>query len=400
MTLAQHFALDPTVTFLNHGSFGATPRAVLAAQQRLRDRMEAQPVQFLARDLETLLDEARASLGAFVDAPAEDLVFVPNATFAVNAVLRSLTLSPGDEIVVTDHGYAACTNAARFVAERAGARVVTAEVPFPLRSSGQVLDAITRALSSRTRLVLVDHVTSPTALVFPVEDIVHVCQRSGVDVLVDGAHAPGMVPLSLRSLGAAYYTGNLHKWVCAPKGAAFLHVHPSRQHRVRPLVISHGASSRRTDRSRLSIEFNWMGTDDPTAVLSVPEAIRFMGSLLPGGWDALREANRALALEARALLSEALGVPPPAPETMVGSMATLALPADRFPPTAPCDPTFEDGLQQGLWDDHRIEVPVMRWGDPARLLLRVSAQVYNDLSQYQRLTEGLRAAGTVRGAAR
>jgi len=400
MTLAQHFALDPTVTFLNHGSFGATPRAVLAAQQRLRDRMEAQPVQFLARDLETLLDEARASLGAFVDAPAEDLVFVPNATFAVNAVLQSLTLSPGDEIVVTDHGYAACTNAARYVAERAGARVVTAEVPFPLRSSGQVLDAITRALSSRTRLVLVDHVTSPTALVFPVEDIVHVCQRSGVDVLVDGAHAPGMVPLSLRSLGAAYYTGNLHKWVCAPKGAAFLHVHPSRQHRVRPLVISHGASSRRTDRSRLSIEFNWMGTDDPTAVLSVPEAIRFMGSLLPGGWDALREANRALALEARALLSEALGVPPPAPASMIGSMATLALPPDRFPPTAPCDPTFEDGLQQGLWDDHRIEVPVMRWGDPARLLLRVSAQVYNDLSQYQRLAEGLRAAGTVRGAAR
>jgi len=400
MTLAQHFALDPTVTFLNHGSFGATPRAVLAAQQRLRDRMEAQPVQFLARDLETLLDEARASLGAFVDAPAEDLVFVPNATFAVNAVLQSLTLSPGDEIVVTDHGYAACTNAARYVAERSGARVVTAEVPFPLRSSGQVLDAITRALSSRTRLVLVDHVTSPTALVFPVEDIVHVCQRSGVDVLVDGAHAPGMVPLSLRSLGAAYYTGNLHKWVCAPKGAAFLHVHPSRQHRVRPLVISHGASSRRTDRSRLSIEFNWMGTDDPTAVLSVPEAIRFMGSLLPGGWDALREANRALALEARALLSEALGVPLPAPASMIGSMATLALPPDRFPPTAPCDPTFEDGLQQGLWDDHRIEVPVMRWGDPARLLLRVSAQVYNDLSQYQRLAEGLRAAGTVRGAAR
>ncbi|MBK6531946.1 MAG: aminotransferase class V-fold PLP-dependent enzyme [Deltaproteobacteria bacterium] len=400
MTLSQHFALDPTVTFLNHGSFGAAPRAVLAAQQRLRDRMEAQPVQFLVRDLETLLDEARASLGAFVDAPSEDLVFVPNATFAVNAVLQSLTLSPGDEIVVTDHGYAACTNAARFVAERAGARVVTAEVPFPLRSSGQVLDAITRTLSSRTRLVLVDHVTSPTALVFPVEDIVHVCQRSGVDVLVDGAHAPGMVPLSLRSLGAAYYTGNLHKWVCAPKGAAFLHVHPSRQHRVRPLVISHGASSRRTDRSRLSIEFNWMGTDDPTAVLSVPEAIRFMASLLPGGWDALREANRALALEARALLSDALGVPPPAPASMIGSMATLTLPADRFPLTPRCDPTFEDGLQQGLWDLHRIEVPVMRWGDPASLLLRVSAQVYNDLSQYQRLAEALRSAGTVRGAAR
>jgi isopenicillin-N epimerase len=400
MTLAQHFPIDPDVTFLNHGSFGSTPRPVLAEQQRLRDRMEAQPVQFLARDLEGLLDEARAALGAFVDAPAGDLVFVPNATHAVNVVLQSLTFSPGDEIVVTDHGYAACTNAARYAAERSGARVVTAEVPFPLRSPGEVLDAITRVLSSRTRLVLVDHVTSPTALVFPVEDIVHVCQRSGVDVLVDGAHAPGMLPLSLRSLGAAFYTGNLHKWVCTPKGAAFLHVHPSQQHRVRPLVISHGAGSRRTDRSRLSIEFNWMGTDDPTAVLSLPDAIGFMGSLLPGGWDALRDANRALALEARALLADALGVAPPAPESMIGSMATLALPADRFPPTSARDPTFEDALQQRLWEAHRIEVPVMHWGAPARALLRVSAQVYNDLGQYQRLARALSSDGIVRGGVR
>ncbi|MDO9021190.1 MAG: aminotransferase class V-fold PLP-dependent enzyme [Deltaproteobacteria bacterium] len=389
MHLDHHFALDPSVTFLNHGSFGAAPRAVLAAQQRLRDRMEAQPVQFLVRDLEGLLDEARAAVGAFVDAPADDLVFVPNATHAVNAVLRSLTLSPGDELVVTDHGYAACTNAARFAAERAGARVVTAEVPFPLRSPGAVLDAITRVLSPRTRLVLVDHVTSPTALVFPVEDVVHVCQRAGVDVLVDGAHAPGMIPLSLRALGAAFYTGNLHKWVCAPKGAAFLHVHPSQQHRVRPLVISHGASSRRTDRARLAVEFDWMGTLDPTAVLCAPAAIDFMGSLLPGAWDALRAANRALALEARDLLCDALGVSPPAPDAMIGSMATVPLPADRFPPARGCDPAFEDRLQQRLWEQHRIEVPVMPWGSPPRALLRVSAQAYNHAGQYRALARAL-----------
>jgi isopenicillin-N epimerase len=391
MHLAQHFSLDPDVTFLNHGSFGAAPRAVLAAQQRLRDRMEAQPVRFFARDLEGLLDEARAAVAAFVDAPASDLVFVPNATFAVNAVLQSLTLSPGDELVVTDHGYAACTNAARFVAERSGARVVTARVPFPLRSPGAVLDAITRVLSPRTRLVLVDHVTSPTALVFPVEDVVHVCQRAGVDVLVDGAHAPGMLPLSVRGVGAAFYTGNLHKWVCAPKGAAFLHVHPSQQHRVRPLVISHGASSARTDRSRLSIEFNWMGTNDPTAALCAPDAIAFMGSLLPGGWDALREANRALALQARALLADALGVEAPAPDSMIGAMATLPLPLDRFPPARGCEPAFEDRLGQRLWEEHRIEVPVMPWGDPARALLRVSAQAYNHVEQYQQLARALTA---------
>ena len=341
MTLSQHFALDPTVTFLNHGSFGATPRAVLAAQQRLRDRMEAQPVQFLARDLETLLDEARTSLGAFIDAPSEDLVFVPNATFAVNAVLQSLTLSPGDEIVVTDHGYAACTNAARFVAERAGARVVTAEVPFPLRTSGQVLDAITRTLSSRTRLVLVDHVTSPTALVFPVEDIVHVCQRSGVDVLVDGAHAPGMIPLDLDALGAAFYTGNLHKWVCAPKGAAFLHVRRDMQARTRPLAISHGANSTRTDRSRFRLEFDWTGTHDPTAFLAVPTAIELLGALLPGGWDALRSRNRQLAIYGRDRLCEALDVDAPAPLSMLGSMASVPLPESFFLPPSPHEPEMD-----------------------------------------------------------
>lgn len=387
---AHDFPLDPSITFLNHGSFGSAPRAVLAAQDALRARMEAQPVQFMVRDLETLLDEARRALAGFVDSAPDDLVFVPNATHAVNAVLQSLTLSPGDEVVVTDHGYAACTNAARYAAERSGARVVTAAVPFPLRSPGAVLDAITRVMSSRTRLVLVDHVTSPTALVFPIEDIVHVCQRAGVDVLVDGAHAPGMVPLSLRSLGAAFYTGNLHKWVCAPKGAAFLHVHPSQQHRVRPLVISHGASSTRTDRSRLSIEFNWMGTTDPTATLCVPEALRFMGALLPGGWDALRDANRALALGARALLAEALGVPEPAPASMIGSMASLPLPAGRFRPSCSREPGYEDGLQERLWEGHRIEVPVMGWGDPRALLLRVSAQsAYNRIGDYQRLASAL-----------
>ncbi len=395
MPIAQHFVLDPAVTFLNHGSFGATPRPVLAAQQRLRDRMEAQPVQFLVRDLEALLDDARAAVGAFIDAPADDLVFVPNATHAVNAVLHSLTLSPGDEIVVTDHGYAACTNAARFVAERAGARVITATVPFPLTSPGEVVDAITRTLSSRTRLVLVDHVTSPTALVFPIEDIVRVCERAGISVLVDGAHAPGMLPLSVRSLGAAFYTGNLHKWVCAPKGAAFLHVHPAQQHRVRPLVISHGATTTRTDRSRLAIEFDWMGTQDPTAVLAVPEALRFVGSLLPGGWDALRARNRALALEARALLADALGVAVPAPESMIGAMATLVLPPERFPPARGGDPAFEDRLQQHLWNTHRIEVPVIPWGTPPRTLLRVSAQAYNHLDQYHRLAEALNSAAIV-----
>ena len=388
MGAKELFALDPTVAFLNHGSFGATPRAVLAAQDALRARMESQPVLFLARELEALLDDARRTLGAFLRCEADDLAFVPNATHAVNAVLRSLSFRPGDDVVVTDHGYAACTNAARFAAESAGATVVTARVPFPIASPTEATEAVLRALSPRTRLVLVDHVTSPTALVLPVEDIVAACALRGVDVLVDGAHAPGMLPLAIDALGAAYYTGNLHKWVCAPKGAAFLHVRRDRQSGVRPLAISHGATSGRTDRSHFAVEFDWQGTDDPTAVLAVPAALRCMGAMMPGGWDALRARNRAMALRARERLCAGLGVDGPAPDTMIGSMATVLLPS-RFAPRAPRDPFFEDRLQEALWTEHRIEVPVMRRGD--QLLLRVSAQVYNEDSQYERLLHALEA---------
>ncbi len=383
---SELFALDPSVTFLNHGSFGATPQPVLAAQSALRARMEAQPVAFLGRELEELLDEVCAVLGDYLRCDAADLALLPNATHAVNAVLRSIDLRPGDEIVVTDHGYAACTNAARHAAERAGASVVTAHIPFPVASSDEALAAVLAAFTPRTRLALVDHVTSPTALVLPVEALAAECARRGVDLLVDGAHAPGMLPLDLDALGAAFYTGNLHKWVCAPKGAAFLHVRRDRQAMVRPLAISHGASTTRTDRSRFRVEFAWQGTDDPTALLAVPAAIGVLGALAPGGWDGLRARNHAVALRARDMLCEALDVAPPAPDAMLGSMATVILPPS-LAPSAPSTPFFEDALQEQLWNVHRIEVPVMRRGDA--LLLRVSAQIYNSSPQYHALARVL-----------
>ncbi len=386
----SHWTLDPAVTYLNHGSFGATPRAVLAAQQHLRDRMERNPMQFLLREWEALHDEARAALGAFLGAHPDDLAAVPNATAGVNTVLRSLSLSPGDELLVTDHEYNACANALRAVAERAGATVVVARVPFPIRDPDEAVGAIVERVTARTRLALVDHVTSQTALVLPIERVVRELRARGVETLVDGAHAPGMVPIDLDALGTGYYTGNLHKWVCAPKGAAFLHVRRDLQPHVRPLSISHGANSPRADRSRFRLEFDWTGTCDPTAFLSMPEALRFMGSLLPGGWSELREKNHALALYGRGVLCEALGCDEPAPAAMIGSMACVPLPDALVMPSS-CDALACDPLQWRLLRERGVEVPVIPWPDEGHRLLRVSAQVYNRPEEYDALAGALRA---------
>lgn len=380
--LRSRWTLDPSVTFLNHGSFGATPRTVLDAQAAWRERMEREPVLFLARELESLLDEARSRLAIFLGADREGLAFVRNATEGVNSVLRSLRFEQGDELLTTTHEYNACRNVLEFVAAQHGARVVVADVPFPLSSPDQVVDAIVSAATERTRLLLVDHVTSQTALVFPLPAIVSAMEGRGIDVLVDGAHAPGMLPLDLASLGAAYYTGNCHKWICAPKGAAFLHVRADRRDRVRPACISHGANSPRTDRSRFLVEFDWTGTFDPTAVLSIPAALDALASMHERGWRGVMEANRALALRARDMLAATLGVAPPAPDSMIGSMAALPLP-DGSSSSAPS--LYGDPLQDLLWARHRIEVPVIPWPAPPKRLIRVSAQLHNESADYERL---------------
>jgi len=387
--LAQHWTLDPRIDFLNHGSFGACPKPVLEAQTELRARMERQPLQFLARDLEGLLDEARGDLARFIGADPDDLAFVPNATSGVNTVIRSLELEPGDELLTTDHAYNACRNALRWQ-ERRGAKVVVAAVPWPIAGPSQVVDAVLGAVTARTRLALLDHVTSPTGIIFPVEEIVGRLQASGIDSLIDGAHAPGMVPLNLRRIGAAYFTGNCHKWLCAPKGAAFLYVRRDRQQRIRPLTISHGANAARTERSRFRLEFDWTGTDDPTPFLCIPHALRFLGSLFPGGWPDLIERNHALAVRGRKLLCEALRVEAPAPEEMLGSLASVPLPdAKGKMPLA--RGVFWHPLQRALLERHDIEVPVMPFPALPRQLIRISAQAYNSEDQFARLATALRS---------
>ncbi|MBN1419662.1 MAG: aminotransferase class V-fold PLP-dependent enzyme [Planctomycetes bacterium] len=384
--LRRHWSLDPEVTFLNHGSFGACPIPVLGAQTRLRARMEEEPVAFLWRDLEGLLDAARIALAGFTGADAEDLAFVPNATAGVNAVLRSLRLSPGDELLTTDHEYGACRNTLEYVAARSGARVVVAAIPFPIDEPERATEAILAAATPRTRLAMVSHVTSPTALALPISSIVRALAARGIETLVDGAHGPGMLPVDVRALGCAYYAATCHKWICAPKGSGFLYVRRDMQRDLHPLAISFGWTSPRDDRSRFLLEFDWTGTLDPTAYLCVPEAIRFVASIVTGGWEEVRARNRALALRAERILADALGTAPSCPEAMRGATATLLLPGEPDPRL----PHMHDPLQDVLWERFRIEVPVMHWGTPPRRYVRISAQLYNDEGEYERLAAALR----------
>ena len=372
--------LDPDVTHLNHGAYGATPIRVLEDQNDWRRRMEANPVRFFDEEYYPALVEARRRLCELVGAEEENTVFVTNATSGVNIVLSSVPLGPGDEIVITDHEYETCRNAAHAWAARTGARVVEVPIPFPPTSPKVVVEQIVAAVGANTRLVIVDHVTSPTALVFPVEAIVAALEPE-VPVLIDGAHAPGMLPLRVGDLGASFYVGNLHKWVCAPKGAAFLHVADRHVDTIQPLVVSRAWGVEAATAPRLHTLFDWTATEDPSARLAVPVALDTMSNAHPDGWDGVRSANRTLVIEGRRIVTEALGLDPGAGEAWIGSMASVVLPGE------PEQGVLLDELTVRLRHNHAIEVPVYAWR--GRRLLRLSAQRYNRLDDYRRLVDAL-----------
>jgi len=384
---ARHWGLDPAVTFLNHGSFGACPTVMLEKQTEWRERLERQPLSFFVRDMEKPYDASRETLASFVGADPEDIVFVPNATTGVSTVLRSLTFEPGDELLTTTHEYNACRNALDFVAARSGARVVAVDLPFPIDSPATAVAAIVERVTPRTKLGLFDHITSLTGMVMPIADIVRAMNERDIDTMVDGAHAPGMVPLDLGSIQPTYFTGNCHKWLCAPKGAALLYVRRDRQPDIRPLTISHGANSTRSDRSSFWLEFDWTGTRDVTAYLCVGDCVRFLAELLPGGWDELMAANRSLALEARRILCERLGATAPCPDAMIGTLASVPLgPGDyHFTTTA----LAFDPIEEALRDEFGIEVPMLAVPDGPGSILRVSAQIYNRIEQYEYLADAI-----------
>ncbi|MEJ0070459.1 MAG: aminotransferase class V-fold PLP-dependent enzyme [Pseudomonadota bacterium] len=369
------FCLDEAVAFLNHGSFGATPRVVLAAQERWRSLMERQPVHFMGRELPPALDRARAALAAFLGADPAGLALVENATAGVNSVLRALTFSSGDEILVTALGYPAVLNAARFVAARSGARLVTVELPLPIRGADEIRAAIGGALSPRTRLAILDHVTSATACVLPIAALVEDCHRAGVPVLVDGAHAPGMLALDLARLDADWYTGNCHKWLFAAKGTAFLYARPDRRADLHPLVISHGLDK------GLQAEFDWPGTRDFTAWLALPEAIAFHRS---HDSDAVCAHNHELAITMADELARAWGTELAVDPTLLGAMATVRLPFGAGATAADAAATHDR-----LIDQFNVEVPVTALANA--LWLRISAQIYNEPEDYRRLAAAVRA---------
>jgi isopenicillin-N epimerase len=382
---------DPAITYLTHGTFGACPRPVLESQQALVAELEANPIAFLGRGFEDRLDAARDAVATFLHADPEGLVVVPNATTGVATVVESLRLRPGDELLTDDHEYNATLNALVSVAERAKARVVRVSIPLPIRHPEQVVEAILGGVSPRTRLALISHVTSPSGLVLPIETIVRELDRLGVDTLVDAAHAPGMVPVDLEALGAAYWTGNGHKWLCGPKVAGVLHVREDRRSRIRPLVTSHGRNDPRTDRPALWKEFDWQGTTNPTAFLALPIALRVIEGLQPGGWPAHMAANRDLVLAGRDAINAALGLEPIAPDSMIGAMAAIAL-------AIPADEAATEALSNSLAFDDRIEVPVGPFpvrgarepgAAPSAALLRLSAQRYNEPDDYARLADAL-----------
>ncbi len=384
--LAKHWGLDPEIAHLNHGSFGACPTVVIDELHRLQRELESDLGSFLNRTSAARLAEARRALGGFLSADPDDLVFVPNVTFAINSVLRSMPLEAGDELLVCNHEYNASRIVLDFVAERAGCRVVVVDLPFPIDGSDIVVERFREAISERTKLALLDHVTSATGLVMPLAELIALFHDRGVRVLVDGAHAPGMMEVDLEALAPDYYGANCHKWICSPKGAGFLYVRRDLQHEVRPAVISHGANAGLEGNARFRAEFEWMGTRDITPWLCVPKAIETMASLVPGGWPEVRTRNHELAAAGRRAICERLGVEASCPDDMIGSLATIHLPpSERFGESASETTLSLDPLQEQLFHEHRIEVPVLRCPNSGRRMVRVSAQLYNDLAQYERL---------------
>ena len=382
--LARHWILDSETCFLNHGSFGATPVSVLEEQSRLRNLIESDPVRFFERDYIPLMKGAVGKLSDFINANPEGLVFVKNTTEGVNTVLRSLNLKPGDEIIVTNHSYQACWNAVDFVTERSDAKTVVVDIPFRVKNEGEVVDLIMDKITGKTVLAMIDTVTSATGLRMPFEKLVRDIQGVGVDVLLDAAHGPGIVPLDLIAMDAAYCTGNCHKWICTPKGSAFLHIREDRKSLVRPLSISHGYSFEGTDQEKFEYEFGWPGTQDPTAWLCIPHAIEFLGSLLDGGWQEIMDHNRALAIQGRRILCRALGTSPPVPDSMVSSIAAVEMPGegDVGPMSLEGDP-----YHNFLLDEFGIQVPVFPWTHHNKRYIRISAQLYNHVEEYEFLAD-------------
>ena len=372
--------IDPEVIFLNHGSFGATPISVLQEHLAWRDRLERQPIDFLVRKMPEALNHARACCADFLQADIGGLVFVPNATYAINHVVNSLTISAGDEILVTNQVYPAVINTMTRLAERRGASVKMQDVPFPESESDEsrMVDSFLAGLSKRTKFVVIEHIASATGLVMPIKRIVDECRSRSVKCMVDGAHGPGMFEVNLRQLDPDFWTGNYHKWVCAPKVSAGLYVRSEFRDAIKPVITSNFAGM------GYEKEFMWVGTHDPAPFLATPKAIEFLADL---GWDRVRTHNHKLVRYGLNVVSDAVGTKPPIcdSERFYGSMALVSLP-HSFPIHSKDD---SESFRAAFYERTRIETTFIWWND--RAWIRLSAQVYNAPSDYDRLAAELKS---------
>ncbi len=369
------FLLDPSITFFNHGSFGACPRSVFEVYQDWQLQLERDPVDFIQRRLPGLLREAREVLAAYVGATMDQLIFVPNATYAINVVARSIDLQSGDEVLGTNHEYGAVNNTWQFNCEKHDAKYVQAEIAIPVTDAESVVDQIWERVTDRTRVIILSHITAPTALIMPVKLVCERARKAGIITVIDGAHALGQVDLMLDDMGADYYTGNAHKWLCAPKGSAFLYSRLGIHSTLQPLVVSHGWSHRDSE-STLENYFGWTGTDDPSAYLSIPAAIEFQREY---NWHAVRQNCHDVASRLRKSIQEMSGLPPICPDSTewYAQLFTALLPQ-----------CFGLDTRARLWDEYRIEVPVMKFLDKYPII-RISMQAYNTQEDVDKLLGAL-----------
>lgn len=376
--LTAQWTLNPNVMYLDHGAFGGCPIRVMKTQEEIRRAIEADPHDFFERRYPTAIEGAKTALAKFVNADARGLVLMTGTTQAVNVVVQSQKFGLGDEILTTSHMYSSVAMLLDFMAARDGAKVVVAEVPFPIRTKEEIAQSIMSCVTDRTKFALIDHTPSRTGLVFPVEEIVAALAVRGIDTLVDGAHVPGMIPLDVSKINAAYYVGNCHKWMCTPRGVGFIHIRADRINRIKPLVIArspHAANP--TAHGTLEHQFDWQGTFDPSAWLSLPATINFLESVVAGGHAGLVTRNKGLAIEAGRLICNRLGIEFPCDEELVTSMVSIPLPDSLGPPSVGILP-----IQLTLWERHQIEVPIYAWPAHPKRVLRISCQAYNFIQQY------------------
>lgn len=383
--LAEYWRLDKNTVFLNHGSFGATPIEILNQQGKYRQTIEKDPVKFFEREYITHWKGAINCLSEFINADPDGLVFITNATTGVNTVLKNLDLKPNDQIIVTDHTYQACRNAVDYITKKVGAEMIVVKIPFEIKNDQEVIDLVLNSVCDKTVLALIDTVTSPTGMKMPFEKIIKKLQEENVDVLLDAAHGAGIVNLNLERMNAAYVTGNCHKWICTPKGSAFLHVREDKKNNFRPLNISHGASFKGNMQEKFEFEFSWPGTYDPTPWMCIPDSIHYMDRMVEGGWEEIKKRNTNLAIKGRKILCQELGIKKPFPDEMLSAIASVELPDKEIPPFS----IQGDPLHNKLLDEYAIQVPVFPWELHETRYIRISSQLYNHEDEYIYLAKAL-----------